>query len=102
MFVSPTLIFHDHDLFRVQMVSPVPEASKVFLARRETKDPEDSLDLLVQLGYRYIYPNDIKRWIFLFVIKKGHDEVLACSPQGLPGPAGEKGETGDVGQMVRV
>lgn len=22
--------------------------------------------------------------------------------QGLPGPAGEKGETGDVGQMVRV
>lgn len=24
------------------------------------------------------------------------------SHQGLPGPAGEKGETGDVGQMVRV
>lgn len=63
----------DGDLFRVQMVSPVPEANKVCSARKEMKVPEDSLDLLVQLGCRCVDPKHIKRLHFAFVIKKGHE-----------------------------
>lgn len=70
-----TLVSFDCHLFRVLMVSPVPEASKVFSARKETKDPEDSLDLLVQLVYRCVESKDIQR-LFVFVIKRGHDEVV--------------------------
>lgn len=54
------------------MVSPVPEASKVFSARKEMKDQEDSLDLLVQSVCRCVEAKDIKR-PFVFVIKRGHD-----------------------------
>lgn len=50
--VPPTLVSPDCDLFRVQMVSLVPEVSRVCSARRETKDPGDSLDLQAQLGCR--------------------------------------------------
>ena len=53
------------------MVSPVPGASKVFLARKETKDPEDSLDLRVQLVSRCVDAKDIQR-LFVFVFKRAH------------------------------
>lgn len=54
-----TSVSVDGDLFRVQMVSPVLEASKVCSARKEMKAPEDSLDLLVQLGCRWVDPKHI-------------------------------------------
>ena len=50
---SATLIPPDSvSLCRVRMESPVPEVSRVCLARREMKDPEDSPDLQVQLVCR--------------------------------------------------
>ncbi|KAF1377753.1 hypothetical protein PFLUV_G00204020 [Perca fluviatilis] len=42
----------EHPVLLVQMVSLVPEGSRVCLARREMKDPEDSPDLQGQLGCR--------------------------------------------------
>lgn len=70
--MSLTLVSFDCHLFRVLMVSPVLEASKVFLAKKETKDPEDSLDLLVQLVCRCVEAKDIQR-IFMLVSKREYE-----------------------------
>lgn len=70
MFV--TLVSFDCHFFRVLMVSPVPEASRVSSARKETKDPEDSLDLLVQLVCRCVEAKDIQG-LFVSGIRRGHD-----------------------------
>lgn len=42
----------EHLVLPEQMVSPVPEVSRVFSDRRETKGPEDSPDLQAQSGCR--------------------------------------------------
>lgn len=74
--VSPTLASLNCNLFRVRMVSLVPEASKVCLARKEMKDPEDSLDLPVQLGCRCVNPKDTNRLHFAFIIMKGPEQFM--------------------------
>lgn len=100
-----TLVSSDCDLFRAQMVSLVPEVSRVCLARREMKDQEDSLDLRAQLGCRcglqWKIQTQIVKYYWLRNTKTTWLTTLH-TPQGLPGPPGEKGETGDVGQMVRA
>lgn len=73
----------------VQMVSLVPEVSRVCLARRETKDPEDSLDLLAQLGCRVCLdhlvrkakPETLDKWVHLAPLvpeaPQGPQELMA-------------------------
>lgn len=46
-------------LFRAQMVSLVPEVSRVCSARREMKDPEDSPDLQAQLVCRCVLTRNL-------------------------------------------
>lgn len=45
----------------MQMVSPVPEVSRVCLVRREMKDQEDSLDLRAQSGCRACLVHPVRK-----------------------------------------
>lgn len=51
----------EHPVQLVQMVSPVPEVSRVCLARREMKDQEDSPDLQAQLGCRACLVHPVRK-----------------------------------------
>lgn len=51
----------EHPVRLVQMVSPVPEVSRVCLARREMKDQEDSPDLRAQSGCRACLVHPVRK-----------------------------------------